>query len=135
MPQRAFLPLLLLTILLMAPMVLAATPSRGPFAGVVARGATQQHPYTNWERPDFACPAYPWGPTQLYEVTLTYEPAVDRVDVAFLGLRAVGSNGVARMVFEAPDCIAGTISVLGVSTAGPYAAYQVSVVGLNYVKS
>lgn len=119
----------------MSPTVPAATPSRGPFAGVVAEGAYQQHPYTNWENPDLACPVYPWGPTQLYEVTLTYEPAVDRVDLAFLGMRAAGSNGVARLLFEAPDCFSGTIYAIGVSTTAPYAAYQVSVVGLNFVKA
>lgn len=133
MLRRILAVLSLLAVLLLAPMAPAATPSKGPFAGVVPEGGYRQHAYTNHVDPDAACPEWPWGDTQAYVVTLLYEPAVDRVDFTFMGLRAVGSEGVARMTFTASNCISGTLTVLGVSTTAAYAAYQVAVVEGGFV--
>lgn len=133
MLRRAPLAVALLCILLASPVVFAATPSKGPFAGVVEEGGYRQHAYTNHVAPDAACPAWPWGDTQAYVVTLAYEPAVDRVDLHFLGRHAAGADGVARLTFMAPNCIRGTLTVVGVSTTAAYATYQVAVAEGTFV--
>lgn len=120
----------LLAALAIAPLVLAAPASKGPFAGVVAEGSYQEHPYWNGPPPGYDCPIYPWGSYRPYRIVLTYEPPTDRVDLSFRGLHAAGSNGVATLSFTGTNCIGGSVYALGVATTAPYAAYQIQVVEL-----
>lgn len=128
MRPRSLLVCVALCLLAVAPAALAVPPSKGPFAGLVAEGEWREHPYTNHPNPDFACPVYPWGWSRPYTLTLTYEPPTDRVDLAFPPFYAVGSNGVALLRFEGPDCLSGSVWARGVSTTGPVAAYEIAVV-------
>lgn len=130
MARRRILLASLLALVALAPLVLAAPPSKGPFAGVVPEGSYREHPYWNGPPPGFDCPVYPWGDTRSYRVVLTYEPAIDRVDLSFRGMYAVGSKGVATLTFDAPNCIGGSLYAIGVASTAPYAAYQIEVAEL-----
>lgn len=130
MPRPRALALLALCLLLAAPLAMAASYSRGPFAGVITGGAWKAHAYANHADPpvDAWCPAYPWGSFRPYRMVLTYEPPTDRLDLNFAGKHAAGRNGLATLTFDAYNCLRGDVWVGGIDVAGPYAAYQLTII-------
>src|SRR5688572_27776747 len=114
----------LLAALLAAPATLASTPGPqlGPFAGTVAQGETDAHPFsTHGDQPCLAV----WLP-RLYVVALAYAPVDDTLTLTAAGNTDTGSSGHASVSFVANYCTAFTITVSGTAVSDS-AAYTVVV--------